>query len=241
MNLVTVQGAMQLDSPTANAWFAFERASVAEKRIDPIITSPAGAWRSEAMVVDMWYHPERYGATQGTARPISLGGGGSIHQKGRSVDVYNWRAYGLFKWSARANLAKLANRFGFRHTIDSEAWHLEHDGVTATGGGSSGSKPIPESEEDEVLIKANQDSAHAKAGYVYRLVEGSFAGITNLEGNTLVPHSQAHVEAYDANEIELWFKLYGLWEQEPVPVATFGGAKTPLKGLGRRTGRLVVL
>jgi hypothetical protein len=136
--LAVVQGGMMLAIPTARAYLAFEAAAKAEGW-DPNITAPAGAFRSEAMVEDMWNSsPARrlavYGVPLGgtVAKPRSLGGGGSVHENGRCVDIGNWGSIG------QKRLDTLANKFGFKRTIASEGWHYQHDGVTAIGGGAGG-------------------------------------------------------------------------------------------------------
>lgn len=143
MQLVAVQGAIQLDAPTARAWLAFEAAVRAEHGVDLNITSPAGGYRSPEMVLDMWLHRDRYGipASQPIARPRSLGGGGSVHENGRCVDINNHEAV------PRKSLVALADRFGFTFTIASEPWHVQHNG-SMTAGGAGGFTPIPDVEDD---------------------------------------------------------------------------------------------
>jgi hypothetical protein len=139
MNLVTVQGSMSLDAPAASAWLAMEAAARKEFGVDLTITSPAGAYRSPAMVLDMYLSsPARrlavYGVPIGTgvARPTSLGGNGSVHENGRCVDLWNHTAI------ARKDLVALARRFGFTFTISTEPWHMQHNGTTGAGAGGGG-------------------------------------------------------------------------------------------------------
>lgn len=121
MVLVTVQGALLLDEQAATAWFAMERAARDEYDVDLTISSPTGAWRSPELVLDMYRNKERYGipASQPVAKPRSLGGLGSVHEAGRSIDVWNHTAI------ARQDLVALANRFGFRFPIATEPWHMQ--------------------------------------------------------------------------------------------------------------------
>jgi hypothetical protein len=135
--MITVQGDMQLADNTANAWFALRAAALAEFRVALRISSPAGAWRSPEMVMDMWLYPAKYGATKGTAKPRALGGPGSVHESGRCVDIYNWPAMGPTESKAITNLERLAARSGFTRTIKVEAWHYQHDGSGGSGGGGS--------------------------------------------------------------------------------------------------------
>lgn len=107
--LVAVQQGMMLEEHAANAWNKVVREISGVK---PTISYPAGAFRSEEMVVDMWHNPRRYGATKGTARPRSLGGPGSVHQNGECVDVWNWDAI--------PELATVMDRHGFHRTISNE-------------------------------------------------------------------------------------------------------------------------
>lgn len=139
MQLVAVQGDMMLDAPAARAWLNLEAAAASQYGVNLNLTAPAGAWRSEAMVIDMWLSsPARRKAVYGVpigvgvARPKSLGGGGSVHQNGHCIDINNWSLIGSKKLNA------LARQFGFTQTISTEPWHLQHDGSGVAGvGGSS--------------------------------------------------------------------------------------------------------
>lgn len=123
MNLVTVQGSMQLAAPAAAAWHRLTIDVARQTGVSLLISSPAGAYRDEAMVVDMWRNPKKYGASQGVARPKSLGGPGSVHENGLCVDINNWALVGSKR------LDDIARAHGFRRTIASEPWHYQHSGV----------------------------------------------------------------------------------------------------------------
>jgi hypothetical protein len=153
MILVTVQGSIQLEAVTARAWKALVAAVKAAHGVTLTISSPAGGYRSEAMVVDMWRNPAKYGATQGTARPRSLGGPGSVHQSGRCVDIWNHAAV------PRKSLVSIARKYGFIFTIPTEPWHTWQDG-TVVGGGTagSGSTPISNSDEETLMRARSKDS-----------------------------------------------------------------------------------
>lgn len=137
----TVQGDMQLADPAAAGWFGLVEDAVAETGITPVLSEPAGAWRSEELVVDMFRDPGKYGASQGVARPISLGGGGSVHQNGLCVDINNWRAFGgLVLWRGfwrSSVLDTLCARHGFYADpkYPNEPWHYQHTGTTTAGTG----------------------------------------------------------------------------------------------------------
>lgn len=158
MNLEQVQGGMALDAPTAAAWRRLVAAVEDAHGVTLTITSPGGAWRSEALVVDMYLHPAKYGASKGTARPKSYGGGGSIHENGRCIDIWNHASV------PRAALVSLAARWGFKFTISGEPWHIQHDGVTTGGGGTA---HHDSQEEDEV--KTSQMHYTDGAGVVQRI------------------------------------------------------------------------
>ncbi len=128
--LTPVQGTIQLANTTARAWLGLETATRTELGVDLNITSPAGGYRDLAMQRAMYANPAAFGAKT-VATP-----GYSVHGQGRCVDIYNWAALG----SRRLDL--IAARFGFRRTIIGEAWHYQHDGVTATGGGGGGFNPL---------------------------------------------------------------------------------------------------
>lgn len=123
MSLVTVQGSMKLAAAAAAAWHRLVADCKKQTGVTLTITSPAGAYRDEAMVVDMWRNPKKYGASQGVARPKSLGGPGSVHESGLCVDINNWAAVGSERLDA------LARVHGFRRTITTEPWHYQHSGV----------------------------------------------------------------------------------------------------------------
>jgi hypothetical protein len=127
MNLVEVQGTLALAEPAASAWRELVDQVRAETGITLTISFPGGAWRSEAMVLDMWRAPAKYGATKGTARPRSLGGPGSVHENGLCVDVWNWARLGTERLDA------YAARHGFRRTIAAEPWHYQHSGIAPAG------------------------------------------------------------------------------------------------------------
>ncbi|HTN57525.1 MAG TPA: hypothetical protein VL043_04605 [Protaetiibacter sp.] len=143
MQLGTVQGGMQLAEPAASAWIALVEQVRRETGVTLTITYPAGAWRSEEVVLDMWRNPKKYGATHGTAKPRSLGGPGSIHENGLCVDIWNWAAL------STKRLDELAARHGFRRTITAEPWHYQHNGTTPAGGDTTPFDP-DESEEDDM-------------------------------------------------------------------------------------------
>lgn len=146
MELVAVQGQMSL-IPGAAAAYAAARAEVAQKyKVALLLSSPAGAWRSEAMVLDMWLNPTKYGATKGVAKPKSLGGPGSVHENGRCIDVNNWATVG-FK-----NLQPILAKHGFAHTIAKESWHFEYTGAAGGGSGTSG-KPRKDTHMQLMLVK----------------------------------------------------------------------------------------
>ena len=143
MNLVTVQGSMRLEAAAAAAWDALVDDVRAMTGVTLTITSPGGAYRDEAMVVDMWLHPDRYGATKGTARPTSLGGPGSVHETGRCVDINNWEAV------PGTLLIAVAARHGFHRTIPAEPWHFEH---TATSTAGTDTTPLPEEDTMKAIV-----------------------------------------------------------------------------------------
>lgn len=140
MTLVTVQGDMVLEAVAASAWSRLKAAAVAATGITPVLSSPAGAWRSEELVVDMWRNPKKYGASQGVARPISYGGGGSVHQNGLCVDINNWRAFGglvLHRGFWRSSVLDglcAAHGFHMDSRYPNEPWHYQHNGTAAAGG-----------------------------------------------------------------------------------------------------------
>jgi len=132
MELVAIQGAMLATPGTAWAW-----ARVLKVHPRARITSPAGAFRSEAMVLDMWESsPARRLAVYhvplgvGVARPKSLGGLGSVHENGRCVDVNEMLS------AYRPALVDA----GFVNIIRTEPWHWEYRGPEGggTGGGDGG-------------------------------------------------------------------------------------------------------
>jgi len=159
MELVTVQGSMQLEAATAQAWGRLVAEARAATGITPVLSSPAGAWRSEELVVDMWRDPAKYGASQGVAKPRSLGGGGSVHQNGRCVDINNWRAFGDLVvsrgfWRSR-RLDDLAAAQGFHPDprYPNEPWHYQHTGTSVAGDIEEDDMPtIQEIHDDTVSI-----------------------------------------------------------------------------------------
>lgn len=154
--LVRVQGDMELATPAAAAWFALVDDAVESGHVAPVLSSPAGAWRSEEMVVDMWRHPAKYGASQGTARPISYGGGGSVHQNGLCVDVNNWRAFGGlvvhrgFRRSSVLDGLCAAHGFHMDARYPNEPWHYQHNGLMPAGAGVD---PLPVTSVPEGIIE----------------------------------------------------------------------------------------
>lgn len=151
MRLVEVQGGMRLEASAAAAWFALVEAGRARFSVAAVLSSPAGAWRSDELVRDMFLHPAKYGASQGTAKPRSMGGPGSVHENGWCVDVNNWRQFGDlvvsrgFRRSRR--LDTLAAGFGYRpdSRYPNEPWHYQYDGTTIAGGGTT---PFEEERDD---------------------------------------------------------------------------------------------
>lgn len=178
MTLTAVQGSMSLASGTAQAWFAFCEAAVERYGFTPWISAPGGAWRSEAMVLDMWLNPAKYGATKGVAKPRSLGGPGSVHENGRCVDINNWAVLGS------KLLEPLASQFGFTRTIAKEPWHFQHDGSTAVGGSGSGGSgtPSPVLEEDDMTTMILLYNAATSSHGVRRAV--GVVGSKFIEGLT---------------------------------------------------------
>lgn len=140
--LIRVQGDMQLAEPAASAWLALVDHCRSELGIVPVLSSPGGAWRSDEMVTDMWLHPAKYGASQGTARPKSRGGPGSVHENGLCIDINNWRSFGdlvVYRgfWRSAA-LDRLCAAHGFHMDAryPNEPWHYQHNGTVPAGGSS---------------------------------------------------------------------------------------------------------
>lgn len=158
MELVTVQGDMQLAEPAASAWLALVADARATARITPYLSTPAGAWRSDAMVADMWRNPKKYGASKGTAKPRSLGGPGSVHENGLCVDINNWVLFGElayvrgFKRSLRLDRLCAAHGFHPDSRFPNEPWHYQHNGTTPAGGGTD---PFPE--VDHALLRRQKE------------------------------------------------------------------------------------
>lgn len=152
MSLVAVQGDMMLEPSAAAAWAGLKAAVLSEYGVALRLSSPAGAWRSEALVLDMYLNPARYGATKGVAKPKSLGGPGSVHENGRCVDINNWAALGL------KNLEPIAARHGFVRTIPKEQWHFEYRG------GGSGGGVLPPVAEEEAMSSVDSMCATLKDG-----------------------------------------------------------------------------
>ncbi len=173
MELVDVQGGMQLAAPAAVAW-ARLRASIPAPFALPVLSSPAGAWRSEEMVVDMWRNPAKYGASQGTAKPKSYGGPGSVHQNGLCIDINNWRSFGDLVvsrgfWRSR-HLDQLAAAQGFYPDAryPNEPWHYQHNGTTPAGGNTT---PLSDDSEEENMpqyVWTDQD------GVGYALIDSNY-------------------------------------------------------------------
>lgn len=197
MNLVTVQGSMQLAEPAATAWLALVADVCASTGIRLTITSPGGAWRSEEMVLDMWRNPARYGATMGTAKPRSLGGPGSIHQDGLCVDIWNWAAIGT------PDLDHYAALHGFRRTITGERWHYQHNGITPAGATPT---PIPASTLEEELLMSTSIRYHYKPASAESAAEFGIFG-DELPGGYEVSTVEATGVA--------WGRLYGRPDGSP--------------------------
>lgn len=196
MKLVTVQGRMQLAAPAAAGWLALVDHSRREYARTPLITSPAGAWRSEELVEDMFRNPSKYGASQGVARPKSLGGPGSVHENGLCVDINNWRAYGglvLHKgfWRSSA-LDGLCAAHGFHPDprYPNEPWHYQHNGTVPAGGGRA---PFPQIiqleglEMDTILVELldNYGRYGAKNGRYYSLWSPSSGRVQKINDPAL--------------------------------------------------------
>ena len=105
--------------------------------------------------------------------------------------------------------------------------------------------PIIEPKEDPMLfLRSIGSGEYAQAGFIYRRDEktGAWRVVSNLEGNILVPKlvaAGAVLHDFEPNELEIMFGTDGLLEQHPVPVDDWGGADTPLRGLGAPTGRVI--
>ncbi len=154
MNLVVVQGSMMLDAPAASGWVALESAVQSEYGINLNITSPAGAWRSPEMVLDMYFSsPARRKAVYGVpigvavAKPKSLGGNGSVHENGLCVDIADRTGI------SQKNLVAIAAEHGFTFTISTEPWHMQHSGG---GFSSGGSDPTP---SDNALLRRRKENS----------------------------------------------------------------------------------
>jgi hypothetical protein len=247
--LVAVQGSIQLSRVTGVAWLNFEQA-MRRLGFEPNVTAPFGGYRNLADQTFMAGHPST--STTGTvARP-----GKSVHGDGSCVDISNWANFGrardvgsLGRWYSRA-LDQFIAPYGFRRTFKGtlwEPWHYQHDRVTSSAIGAPTTFFIPhnlsEEDDDDMLIIGSKGTGEfAIAGRTYRRVEGSWLSNTNLEGNILGPKliaAGAVRHDFDVKEIEIMFAVDGLWEQGPLPEATWGGVSTPLKGDGPRTGRRI--
>ena len=181
MKLVTVQGAMQLAAPAAAAWDRLTQDAAREYGVSLIISSPGGAHRDDAMVLDMWRNPAKYGATKGTAKPRSLGGPGSVHENGLCVDIWNWAALGTKR------LDKLAARHGFRRTIASEPWHYQHNGTAPAGGATASFR------KDEKMIHFySKDGPAGSNGLRYHILH-SGGVYTYTSGGSAFPNAIAAI------------------------------------------------
>lgn len=233
--LTRVQGGMMLATATATAWAKFEAASIAERKIDPLISSPGGAWRSEAMVRDMWLNPKKYGATKGVAVPRSMGGPGSVHEYGRSVDINNWRRYGLTVASATRNLDALANRFGFRRTIAKEPWHYVHDGVTASGGGSNADsteddKPLEGAMASELIYNLDTKTyAVCSPGVVITYDDSFKVRLQEQHGPAVQLHAHSFASRVERYEAESNTHVLKALADLTAAVTASGGTTAPVK------------
>src|SRR5690606_15996455 len=129
----------------------------------PILSSPAGAYRSEELVVDMWRNPAKYGASQGVAKPISRGGGGSVHQNGRCIDVNNWASFGDLVVSRGFRRSRRRDTLAAAHGVypdaryPNEPWHYQHNGTTPAGGITEGPfDMLSDTEQTELLNKTRE-------------------------------------------------------------------------------------
>jgi hypothetical protein len=102
-----------------------------------------------------------------------------------------------------------------------------------------------DSEEDEMLYIKAADANGAtfvRAGNIYRRVEGSWIGVTNLEGDailkTLIEFNQAFLATFSGVDLEKLFATDGIWEQVPLDGTSHWGPDGAIfEGLGHRTGR----
>jgi hypothetical protein len=246
--LAFVQGSIQLARVTAAAWLNFE-AAMRRLGFDPNITEPFGGYRD---IDDQIYMATHTGTstTGSVAAP-----GTSVHGDGSCVDISNWATFGrtrdagsLWRWYSKA-LDQFIAPYGFRRTYKGalwEPWHYQHDRITTgplhTPATTFTPHDLSEEDDEMLIIRSKGTGQYAIGGRSYRRVDGSWLSNSNLEGNILVPKlisAGAVLHDFDVREIEIMFAIDGLWEQGPLPVATWGGANTPLKGDGPRTGRRI--
>lgn len=138
-SLVAVQGSIVLPTAAAASWLRFVAAARAAGYATPLITSPAGGYRTYAMQVAMRANPSAYGVPAGvpTAYP-----GTSVHGTTPGcVDISYRSRFGAMVGTGNAayskNLDSLIRLHGWYRSIPSEGWHYQYSPKNDKGGGGS--------------------------------------------------------------------------------------------------------
>lgn len=129
---------------------------------------------------------------------------------------------------------------------EATSWVNPRDFINAfssTSGGGTTPPNKPKDKDMPVYITATSDGTYAKKGHTYVRDGGSWSGVTNLEGGIFAPlyAPVAGGIRFAGTDLDLMFAVDGLLEQIVVPATApgWGPTKTPLIGLGARTGRVI--
>jgi hypothetical protein len=154
IRLVTVEDNDQLIATAAASFFAM-RAAAAAEGVTLSIVEPAGAYRSAWVQNDMVDNPGRYNLNPKSI--IKFGRSGQSHGWGNRIDVNS----AAVPWMLRN-----ATRFGWSREYGArDPNHFKHDGVTATGGGSSGAGVTPD--------PVNVDEGEPMTDFIYYCTSAS--------------------------------------------------------------------
>ena len=186
-DLTSIGGGLYLEHTTAVAWFAARVSVAVELGVEPIVSSPDGAYRDYAGQVRQKQIWTAKGNPNMAAAP-----GYSTHGFGVTVDINNIGRFNLVQ------LERIMAKFGFKRTIAKESWHFQYLGGYSAPAGSIGT-PIEEDGLSAAEVSAIQAHTQAVANNLARDLSAGITNHTQAVANNLLRDLSA-VEAAGLGE-----------------------------------------